>query len=58
VSPRPHAALEELGFEGNGGNSYTGHLVLPKRPDGYSSPPGYLFTANITLKNKHVNQPT
>lgn len=52
VSPRPHTALERPGFEGDGGKCYTGHLSLPQRPDGYSSPLGYLLTENITFEGQ------
>ena len=52
-SPVPQdPTLLQHGFEGDGGNSYTGHLSLPQRPDGYSSPPGYLLTENITFEGQ------
>lgn len=50
VSPRPHNAL--AWFEGSKGNSFTGLLSLSQRPDGYSSPLGYLPTENTTCKGQ------
>lgn len=58
VSLRPHTALERPGFEGNGGNSYAGHLSLPQRPDRYSSLLVYLLTKTSYLHDECVSQLT
>lgn len=58
VSVRPDTALGRPGFEGNGGNSYNGHLSLPQRPDRYSSLLVYLLMKTSHLRYKCVSQLT